>query len=77
MKVRALVYLTITVLCETDPALCNVRIEAKKIFQISEAGAEAEEIVEHLNLLLRSGGTVTGQTFRSVTLCGHFLTSLS
>ena len=40
---------------EKDPVLCNVRVEAKETFQISEAGAKAEEIVEHINLLLRSG----------------------
>jgi len=56
MKIRAHVYLTITGLCETSPALSKVRVEAKEIFQISDSGAEAQEIVEHLNLLLRFRG---------------------
>ena len=46
---------TLPFVSDADPPLRNVRVEAKETFQISEAGAEAKEIVEHLNLLLRSG----------------------
>ena len=56
MKIRAHVYLTITGLCEISPALCKLRVEAKETFQISDSRAEAEEIVEYLNLLLKFVG---------------------